>query len=85
MNITKSNMTPEQLRERHSVRAYTDEAIDQSIVNKLRAEVSMTNCHEAGLHFQFFFDEPDPFRGFSKSYGIFVNPRNGDMLCGRHV
>ena len=76
MNITKSNMTPEQLRERHSVRAYTDEAIDQSIVNKLRAEVTMTNCHEAGLHFQLFFDEPDPFRGFSKSYGIFVNPRN---------
>ncbi len=69
-------MTPEELRKRHSVRAFTDVPISDSDVKALKAEITMTNCHEAGLHFQLFFNEPDPFKGFSRSYGFFINPRN---------
>lgn len=69
-------MTPEQLRRRHSVRSFLDRSISDADRNALRAEITMTNCHEAGFRLQLFFDESDPFKGFSRSYGIFENPRN---------
>lgn len=68
--------TPLQLlQSRHSVRAFSTEEIPAPVLNKLRAEATMTNTHEQGMRFQIVTDDPDPFRGFSKSYGIFTNPR----------
>lgn len=36
----------------------------------------MINTHQQGLKFQLVTDDPDPLAGFSKSYGVFTNPRN---------
>lgn len=65
-----------QLRQRHSIRSFEKITLSKEIRNKLRAEVTMTNTHEAGIRFQLFFDNDDPFRGFFKSYGSFKNPSN---------
>lgn len=64
------------LRSRHSVRSFMDEPIAADVLKKLKAEITMTNTHQHGIKFQLVTDDPDPFRGFSKSYGIFENPRN---------
>ena len=64
------------LKSRHSVRAFRPDPISPDAVKALRAEVTMTNTHEAGMHFALVFDDDNPFRGFSKSYGVFNNARN---------
>lgn len=71
--------TLKELQARHSVRNYEPGPLADDIRKILRAEVSMINAHEAGLNFQIFFDDDDPFRGFTRSYGMFKNPRN--YLC----
>lgn len=64
------------LRQRHSVRSFTDEPLLPEVVKKLKAEITMTNTHQHGIKFQLITDDPDPFKGYSKSYGLFENPRN---------
>lgn len=64
------------LKKRHSVRAFTDGPISAEHLKKLRAELTMTNTHQQGFRFQLIADDPDPMAGFSRSYGIFTNPRN---------
>lgn len=66
----------EALRNRYSVRSFTEEPLSVEIVNKLKAEITMTNTHQPGIKFQLITDDPNPFKGFSKGYGIFENPRN---------
>ena len=58
------------------MRSFTEEPIAADFVKKLKAEITMTNTHQQGIKFQLITDDPDPFKGFSKSYGIFENPRN---------
>lgn len=69
-------MTPEFLRSRHSVRSFTDEPLSDETVKKLKAEITMINTHEAGMHFELFCNDPAPFQGFTASYGMFKNVRN---------
>lgn len=64
------------LRQRHSVRSFTDEPLLPEVVKKLKAEITMTNTHQHGIKFQLITDDPDPFKGYNKSYGLFENPRN---------
>lgn len=64
------------LQLRHSVRSFTKGPLSPDIVKKLKAEITMTNTHEQGIKFQLITDDPEPFRGFSRSYGIFENARN---------
>lgn len=64
------------LRSRHSVRSFTTERVAPELLNKLKAELTMTNTHEQGMRFQLFTDDPDPMRNFSRSYGAFMNPCN---------
>jgi len=64
------------LERRHSVRSFSEEPIDPAVLNKLKAAVTMVNTHEQGLKFQVITDDPQPLKGFSRSYGIFRNPRN---------
>lgn len=64
------------LKRRHSVRSYSEAEIPENIMNTLRAEVTFINSHEAGLNFQICFNDDEPFRGFSRSYGMFRNVRN---------
>lgn len=70
-------MTPLQtLQSRHSVRAFREEALSDTHVKKLKACITMINTHQQGLKFQLITNDPDPLAGFSKSYGVFTNPRN---------
>lgn len=64
------------LQSRHSVRSFSPDLVAPEIVKKLKAEITMTNTHEQGMKFQLFTEDPDPMKGFSKSYGAFINPRN---------
>lgn len=70
-------MTPLQLlQQRHSVRAFTEESLTMEHVKKLKSLLTMINTHQQGLKFQLITDDPDPLAGFSKSYGVFTNPKN---------
>lgn len=64
------------LMSRHSVRAFSQEPVDASLLNKLKAEATMTNTHQHGLKFKIVTGDPDPFKAFSRSYGSFTNPRD---------
>lgn len=64
------------LEKRHSVRSFSDKAVEPAVLNKLKAAVTMVNTHEQGLKFQVITNDPEPLKGFSKSYGMFINPRN---------
>lgn len=64
------------LQQRHSVRAFTEEPLTMEHVKKLKSLLTMINTHQQGLKFQLITDDPDPLAGFSKSYGVFTNPRN---------
>lgn len=70
------NNNLEILQRRRSVRSFTTEPLSAEVVKKLKAEITMTNTHEQGIKFQLIVDDPDPLKAFSKSYGIFENPRN---------
>lgn len=69
-------MELELLERRHSVRDYSFMEVSGDIINKLRSELRMSETHEAGLWFFVRTDDPDPFRGFMRSYGFFRNARN---------
>ena len=72
-----SVMTVKELRERHSVRSYdASREIPEELRQKLLAEATMVNSHEAGLNFRIVFDSDAPFRGFARSYGMFKGVRN---------
>ncbi len=69
-------MTVDFLRSRHSVRSFTPEPLSQEAVRGLKAEITMVNTHEAGMHFELVCDDPAPFKGFKASYGMFKGVRN---------
>ena len=64
------------LQARHSVRSYSPREIPEELRRTLRAEVTMINTLGAGLRFQLGFDDPAPFEGFRRSYGLFRGVRN---------
>lgn len=66
----------ELLKKRHSVRAFLKDELSKGIQDELKAEVTSINTQVAGLKFRLFFNNSDPFKGFFKSYGSFVNPSN---------
>ena len=66
---------------RHSVRAYTDRAIEPEIREKLNAFVDECNS-ESGLHITVMYDEPDGFDSRLAHYGSFRNVRNYIVLAG---
>ncbi len=58
----------EAIRARRSVRQYTDDFIDPSLVNELQTFINECNA-ASGLNIQFIVDEPDAFDGFLARYG----------------
>lgn len=68
--------TISQLKERRSVRSFVDSPLPQPLRDSIKAMITMIDTHEAGMHFEAFFDNDDPFRGFTRSYGFFRNPKN---------
>lgn len=70
--------TIDQLRERHSVRSYTDEALKGPSLKAIRQEVDDINAAygKEGIRFVLCLDSPGAFASFRKSYGFFRNVRN---------
>lgn len=70
------------MRERHSVRAYTEQRIEEEKRQKL--ETVIQECNEkSGLHIQIRYDDPDGFDSKMAHYGSFRNVRNYIILAGK--
>lgn len=69
------------MKQRHSVRQYTDTAIEpqkRTTLNKLIEEINS----ETGLHIQIFYDEPKCFDSIMAHYGKFTGVKNYIALVG---
>lgn len=70
------------MKQRHSVRGYTDQPIEQEKRAVLDKEVREIN-QKAGLHMQMIYDEPKCFDSFMAHYGKFTGVRNYIALVGK--
>lgn len=73
--------TLEIMKQRHSVRQYTEQPIEQEkrmFLNKLISSINQ----EAGLHIQMIYDDPKCFDSFMAHYGKFTGVRNYIALVG---
>lgn len=69
------------MKERHSVRQYTEQPIEQekrTVINELIKEINQ----EHGLNIQVFYDEPQCFNSFRAHYGKFENVSNYICIVG---
>lgn len=70
------------IKQRHSVRQYTDKEIEsnkQKILNELITEIN----NKTGHHIQIFYNEPKCFDSMMAHYGKFINVRNYIALVGK--
>ena len=72
----------EVMKRRHSVRQYTDRAIEGEVLDALVCEIDACNS-EAGLHFQLVTNEPRAFSGKMAEYGRFCGVKNYIALVGK--
>lgn len=72
----------EAIENRHSVRSYIDNPLDESIVLELQAEIDACN-QESGLHIQLITNDVETFSGFKAHYGKFTNVRNYICMVGK--
>lgn len=72
----------EAMQTRHSVRQYTDQAIEPEKRQMLEQLIQDINA-ETGLHIQIFFDEPECFNSMLAHYGKFSNVKNYICLVGK--
>ncbi len=72
----------EAMKQRHSVRQYTDQRIEKEAAEKLQREIDACN-KESGLHIQLVTDEPKAFDGFMAHYGKFSGVKNYIALIGK--
>lgn len=70
------------IKQRHSVRAYTDRPIEGSVKESLRTFTEQC-AGESGLHLQLILDEPNAFDSFMAHYGKFSGVRNYIALVGK--
>ena len=74
--------TLEIMKQRHSVRSYTDRPVEpekREILDKLVEKINQ----ETGLHIQIVYDEPKCFDSFMAHYGKFSGVRNYIALVGK--
>ena len=71
----------EAIKERHSVRKYTDDPIPEGTLAVLRNKVWEIN-KETGLHIQLVTDEPKAFSGLI-CYGTFSGVKNYFVMAGK--
>ncbi|MGI6223574.1 MAG: nitroreductase family protein [Prevotella sp.] len=69
------------IRERHSVRRYTDKPVPAEVANELQQMANQYN-EQAGLHIQVVTDDPTAFSGFMARYGKFSGVNNYIALVG---
>ncbi len=72
----------ELMKERHSVRQYTDKKIEKEKRETLNALINQINQKE-GLHIQIFYDEPKCFDSMIAHYGSFNGVNNYIALVGK--
>ncbi|MDO5377691.1 MAG: nitroreductase family protein [Clostridia bacterium] len=72
----------EAIEKRHSVRAYTDERIEDEAREELERLIEACN-RESGLHMQPVWDEPEAFDGWMAHYGKFSGVRNYVAIVGK--
>ncbi len=70
------------IQNRHSVRSYTDKAIDQITLSQLKTEIDACN-KESGLRIQLVVNEPKAFDGMMAHYGKITGVQNYIALVGR--
>lgn len=71
----------ELMKERHSVRQYTDKKIEKEKREVLNALIAKIN-QKAGLHIQIIYDEPKCFNSMMAHYGKFDGVNNYIALVG---
>lgn len=71
----------EAIKQRHSVRAYTDQVIEDDVRDILDELVEDINA-ESGLHIQIRYDDPAGFDSKLAHYGRFRNVNNYIVLAG---
>lgn len=69
------------MKQRHSVRQYSEQPIEQEKRSILDALVEEIN-QETGMHIQIIYDEPECFDSFLAHYGKFTGVRNYIALVG---
>ena len=69
------------MKNRHSVRQYKNQAIEESKRAELNAYIEEVN-KESNLSIQIFYDEPKCFDSFMAHYGKFVNVNNYIAIVG---
>ena len=72
----------ELMKQRHSVRQYKDIAVvskQRTVLNELIEKIN----HDAGLHIQIFYDEPQCFDSMMAHYGKFSGVKNYIALVGK--
>ena len=70
------------MKQRHSVRRYTDKVIEKDIRTELERCIEEVNA-ESGLHIQTIFDEPKCFGSILTTYGMFSGVKNYIALVGK--
>lgn len=70
------------MKERHSVRSYTDKKIEGQVKEDLQKFIEACNS-ESGLHMQLVLNEPSAFDGFMAHYGNFKNVKNYIAVVGK--
>ena len=70
------------MKNRHSVRAYTDRAIEGKVKDNLLSFIQTCN-EESGLHMQLILNEPKAFAGRMARYGKFSGVKNYIALIGK--
>ena len=70
------------IRERHSVRSYSEKAIEGCVKAELLSYIEQCN-KESGLHMQLVMDEPQAFSGFIAHYGKFSGVKNYIAMIGK--
>lgn len=69
------------MRQRHSVRQYTDKVIEENKREVLNTLIKDINTKH-NLHIQIFYDEPKCFDSFMAHYGKFTGVKNYISLVG---
>lgn len=69
------------MKNRHSVRQYKDQTIEESKRAELNSYIEEVN-KESNLSIQIFYDEPKCFDSFMAHYGKFVNVKNYIAIVG---
>ena len=69
------------MKERHSVRAYTEKKIEGEVLVKLQNKIEELN-KESGLNMQLILNEPKAFDSFMAHYGKFDGVKNYIAIIG---